>query len=51
MADSTQGKRLMKNILAIVALLALAACTSGLDRKFDGSSEQKFETSLETMKK
>ena len=41
----------MKNVLAIVALLALAACTSGLDRKFDGSSEQKFETSLEAMKK
>ena len=41
----------MKNILAIVALLALAACTSGLDRKLDGSNEQKFEASLEAMKK
>ena len=41
----------MKRILLIVTLLALAACTSGLDRKLDGSNEQKFEASLEAMKK
>jgi len=33
------------------ALLALAACSSGLDRKLDGSSESAFESSLAAMKK
>lgn len=41
----------MKRILPIAAMLLLAACTSGLDRKLDGSSEKKFESSLADMKK
>ncbi len=32
-------------------MLLLAACSSGLDRKVDGSSEAKFESSLAAMKK
>ena len=41
----------MKSILAIIVVLALAACTQGLDGKLDGSSEKAFETSLARMKK
>ena len=44
----------MKRILAIALaaiILLLSACTSGLDRKLDGSSEKSFESSLEAMKK
>jgi hypothetical protein len=41
----------MKRILPVVATLLLVACSSGLDRRLDGSSEQKFETSLTAMRK
>lgn len=44
----------MKRIvgLAVAALvLMLAACSSGLDRKLDGTSEKNFEASLAEMKK
>ena len=44
----------MKRILAIVfaaITLMLAACSSGLDRKLDGSNEESFEASLAAMKK
>ena len=44
----------MKRILAIAfaaMTLLLSACTSGLDRKLDGTSEKSFESSLEAMKK
>ena len=44
----------MKRILAIVlaaSVLMLAACSAGLDRKLDGSSEKSFESSLAEMKK
>lgn len=41
----------MKSILSILIALALAACTSGLDRKIDGSTEKSFDTSLANMKK
>ena len=44
----------MKRILAIaIAAIAmtLAACTSGLDRKLDGTSDKAFESSLAAMKK
>ena len=44
--------RLMsKPLLALVVALALFACSSGLDRKIDGSSEKAFETSLAGIKK
>ncbi|MEQ1519521.1 MAG: DUF6694 family lipoprotein, partial [Usitatibacteraceae bacterium] len=38
-------------LLAILIPLTLAACSSGLDRKLDGSNEKAFESSLTTMKK
>ena len=41
----------MKKILCVLGMLLLAACSSGLDRKVDGSSEAKFESSLAAMKK
>ncbi|MEP7157685.1 MAG: DUF6694 family lipoprotein, partial [Betaproteobacteria bacterium] len=48
----------MKRIFAIAVrggiaavFLTLAACSSGLDRKLDGTSESAFETSLAAMKK
>lgn len=41
----------MKSILSILVALTLAACTSGLDRKIDGSTEKSFDTSLANMKK
>jgi hypothetical protein len=41
----------MKKILCVLGLLLMAACSSGLDRKIDGSSEAKFESSLAAMKK
>lgn len=41
----------MKSLLSIVLVLALTACTSGLDRKIDGTSEKSFEASLAGMKK
>ena len=41
----------MKKILSILIAFTLAACSSGLDRKLDGSSEKAFETSLASMKK
>ncbi|MEO8101861.1 MAG: DUF6694 family lipoprotein [Betaproteobacteria bacterium] len=44
----------MKRILLVavaVSVLMLTACTSGLDRKLDGSNEKSFESSLEAMKK
>lgn len=41
----------MKKILCLLCMLLLAACSSGLDRKIDGSSEAKFESSLAAMKK
>ena len=41
----------MKRLFCVIALLALAACSGGLDRKLDGSSEKKFEASLEKIKK
>ena len=41
----------MKIFLAIAIVLMLAACSSGLDRKIDGSNEKAFETSLASMKK
>lgn len=41
----------MKKYLLILLSMGLAACTSGLDRKFDGSSEAAFESSLEAIKK
>ncbi len=43
-------KRILTAVIAAVALL-LTACSSGLDRKIDGTSEQAFETSLAAMKK
>ncbi|MBL8521292.1 MAG: hypothetical protein JNK75_11540 [Betaproteobacteria bacterium] len=41
----------MKNLLLAALLLALAACSKGLDRKIDGSSEAKFESTLADIKK
>jgi hypothetical protein len=41
----------MKTFLFIIIALALAGCSSGLDRKLDGTDEKKFETSLAAMKK
>ena len=41
----------MKHIFSIMLALILAACTSGLDRKIDGSNEKAFEASLAGMKK
>ena len=41
----------MKRLFCVIALLVLAACSGGLDRKLDGSSEKKFEASLEKIKK
>ena len=41
----------MKLIFPILVSLALVACSSGLDRKLDGSNEKAFETSLATIKK
>lgn len=41
----------MKPLLSILIALTLAACSSGLDRKIDGTSERTFETSLASMKK
>ena len=41
----------MNRVLAILIALTLAACSSGLDRKFDGSSEKAFEASLAGVKK
>jgi hypothetical protein len=41
----------MKKFLCILGVLLLSACSSGLDRKIDGSSEAKFESSLAAMKK
>ncbi len=41
----------MKLIFSILVSLALVACSSGLDRKLDGSNEKAFETSLATIKK
>lgn len=43
-------KRVLLAAVAVSALM-LTACTSGLDRKLDGSSEKSFESSLEAMKK
>ncbi len=40
----------MKQTLCLVAVLLLAACSSGLDQKFDGSSETSFKASLANMK-
>ena len=41
----------MKIFLAILVALVLVACSSGLDRKLDGSNDKAFETSLAAMKK
>ena len=41
----------MKLILSLVMALMLAACSSGLDGKIDGSNEKAFESSLASMKK
>ena len=41
----------MKLILATMIAITLVACTSGLDRKIDGSTEKAFDTSLANMKK
>jgi hypothetical protein len=41
----------MKSLLAILIAMTLVACTSGLDRKLDGTDEKAFETSLANMKK
>ena len=41
----------MKTFLAILIALTLAACSSGLDRKLDGSNDKTFEISLAAMKK
>ena len=41
----------MKSFLSIILALTLTACSSGLDRKIDGTSEKTFETSLASMKK
>ena len=41
----------MNHLYSIMLVLILAACTSGLDRKIDGSSEKTFEASLAAMKK
>ena len=41
----------MKTFLAILIAFMLVACSSGLDRKLDGSNEKTFETSLAAMKK
>lgn len=41
----------MKRLLPLFVILTLAACSSGLDRKFDGSNEKKFEASMEAIKK
>jgi hypothetical protein len=41
----------MKRAMAVAAALLLAACTSGLDHKLDGTSEKAFQASLEKMRK
>lgn len=41
----------MKRLLPLFVTLLLAACSSGLDRKFDGANEKKFEASMEAIKK
>ncbi len=43
-------KRVLVSAAAAITLL-LAACSSGLDRKLDGSNEKAFESSLAAMKK
>jgi hypothetical protein len=40
----------VKRFVCIAAALLLAACSSGLDQKIDGSSEKAFESSLARMK-
>lgn len=41
----------MRLILVTMVAMALAACSSGLDRKIDGTSEKAFEASLAAIKK
>ena len=41
----------MRFILCTMIAMALVACSSGLDRKIDGTTEKTFETSLATIKK
>jgi hypothetical protein len=41
----------MKILVSAIAVLCLAGCTKGLDRKFNGSSEAAFEQSLAEIKK
>ena len=41
----------MKRILCLIIAVLLAACSSGLDRKLDGTSEKLFDASLASMKK
>ena len=41
----------MRFILGTMIAMALVACSSGLDRKIDGTTEKTFETSLAAMKK
>lgn len=38
-------------LVSVAAFAVLVGCSSGLDRKLDGSSEQAFATTLATMKK
>jgi hypothetical protein len=44
-------RKMMVSPLIALAILLLAACSSGLDRKIDGSSEAAFAASLEAIKK
>lgn len=41
----------MNKLIVIAMLLVLTACSKGLDRKINGSSESSFETSLADIKK
>ena len=41
----------MRLVLVLMIAMALAACSSGLDRRIDGTSEKSFEASLAGMKK
>jgi hypothetical protein len=41
----------MNKLMAIALLMVLAACSKGLDRKINGSSESNFENSLADIKK
>jgi hypothetical protein len=49
--DFQEGARPVRIFLSFFVAMTLAACSSGLDRKIDGTSEKSFDASLARMKK